>query len=108
MTYRDTSTSGQYSYGSEKMYAQAGSDYSKLGTYNTVQGRFSPGAPIMSETKIHIVPSFGSVGYLPPSAPSSGGGTYFALNDAYCCGQNTCQSVAQPLYGNVVKNIYGK
>lgn len=103
---REYPTSGQYFYGGQKSYAQAGSDYSKLGSYNTVSSQVT-GPPILSETKIQIIPSYGGVGYLPPRSMNPGT-TYFALNDAYCCGQTTCQQISQPIYGNVVKNAYGK
>lgn len=99
-------TSGQYFYGGAKRYAQSSSDYSQLGTYNNVATQVT-GPPILSETKIQIIPSYGGVGYL-PSRSATPGTNYFPLNDAYCCGSTTCQQVAQPIYGNVVKNAYGK
>ena len=106
-TTREYPTSGQYFYGNGKMYAQAGSDYSTLGAYNAVGANFATGPPVLSETKVQIVPSYGGVGYSAQrnSNPSA---NYYGLNDAYCCGQSTCQSVSQPIYGNIVKSVYGK
>jgi hypothetical protein len=104
---REIPTSGQYFYGNQKRYAQSSSDYSSLGAYNAVSGQFATGPPILSETKIQIIPSYGGVGYSPQRSMNPGA-NYFGLNDAYCCGQSTCQSVTQPIYGNIVKSVYGK
>ena len=90
-------------------YVDSSSDYSTLGSYNLVSPQYVTGPPIMSETKIQIVPSYGGLGFAGPKLPVSyGGSTYSTLNSAYCCGSNTCQSVSQPTFGNVVAQIYGK
>lgn len=104
---REVPTSGQYNYGGQKGYAQSSSEYSQLGSYNSVGAEFMTGPPILSETKVQIIPSYGGVGYA-SQRTSTPGATYSMLNDAYCCGQSTCQTVSQPIYGNIVKSAYGK
>jgi hypothetical protein len=91
-------------------YVDASADYSTLGAYNNVSAQFITGPPVMSETKVQIIPSYGGVGFAGPNMPNStqGGGTYAKLNSAYCCGTNACQTVSQPTFGNVVKQIYNK
>jgi len=101
-----STTSGQYLY-TAKRYAQPNAQYSTLGSYNNVNAQFLTGPPILSETKVQIIPSYGGVGFAGPRS-SNPQGNYFLLNDGYCCGQTTCQSVTQPIYGNVVRSIYGK
>jgi len=99
-------TSGQYYY-NQKSYAQAPSDYSSLGAYNSVSAQYITGPPILSETKVQIVPAYGGVGFAGQRSvnPYS---NYYTLGDGYCCGSNTCQKVTQPYYGNVVRDIYQK
>lgn len=101
-----SSVAGQYLY-TGKRYAQPSADYSTLGAYNQVQAQFATGPPILSETKIQIIPSYGGVGFAAPRSTNPNN-NYFLLGDGYCCGQTTCQSVAQPVYGNIVQSVYGK
>jgi len=91
----------------QKSYVDSGSDYSLLGNYNNVNPQFVTGPPIISETKVQIVPSYGGTGYPTQSNPG-GSGNYFILNNAYCCGQNTCSQTTQPVFSNVGMQIYGK
>jgi len=101
-----STTSAQFLY-TGKSYTQPNADYATLGAYNNVQAQFVTGPPILSETKVQIVPSYGGVGYAAPRSTNPGA-NYFLLNDGYCCGSTTCQSVTQPIYGNIVRSVYGK
>lgn len=109
----DVPTSGQYLYSGNNKYVQNSGSYSSLGLYNNMdlnaQFTGAPPIPTLSESVVQIVPSFGGVGFASPQTSSaSRDNNYFVLNDAYCCGQNTCSSVTQPLTMNIVKDIYGK
>lgn len=78
------------------------SAYSKLGAYNVAssnQFTMGPPVPTMSETVVQIVPTYGGIGFASNANPSVGGGqsNYATLNDAYCCGSSTCQTVTRSL-----------
>lgn len=107
----DVPTSAQYLYSGNNALVHNSGSYASLAKYNNMNMNplftGAPPIPTMSETTVvQIVPSFGGVGFSSPQISKDN--NYATLKDAYCCGQNSCQSVTQPLSANIVKNIYGK
>ena len=92
------------------MYVDASNDYALLGNYNSTDSQYVTGPPIISETKVQIVPSYGGVGFASkvPLISGNPASNYYNLENAYCCGSSTCQQTTQPIFQNVGYQIYQK